>query len=169
VQYEDKDGISIEISLSPKASRVVSRLYGGFSDIGNVLRSRVGAQNSTSALKPQVSQDNIPTVLIINDFNSNIDRTVVEDALYGTLVHDNTREAKTPRFRKNDGRWSLSVPSDLNAVFVLRFEPISVKMDTVDAYLCPNPKYVFESSMFSIPNLSWRRLNASSVDVEESG
>jgi hypothetical protein len=61
----------------------------------------------------------------------------------------------------------IAVPSDLNAVVVLRFEQISVKMDTVDAYLCPNPKYVFESSMFSIPNLSWWRLNTSGVDLEE--
>jgi hypothetical protein len=157
IKYVNIDGFSIEIDLSPGASRVVSRGYVSCSRIVEVLKSR----------KPQISKDNIPSILIINDFNFNIDRTVVEDALFGTLVHDETCREKISYFRKNDGIWSLEIPSNLNAVIVLRFEGITMRVKTLDAYICPNPHKLFKVSMFSIPRLVWRQLNADGVNVED--
>ncbi len=154
----NKDGISIEISMSPDASRVVSRGYVGFFDIKDALEA--------STRRGQISEDCIPSVLIINDFNSNVEPSKIEDVLYGTLVLDETVTAKAEYYRKKDGLWSCDASSELNSVFILRFEQITTKVKSLDAYLCPNPKYELVKSVFSEPKLVWRKLDEAGVRTE---
>lgn len=104
ISYEDKDGISIEFLLSLGASRVVSRLYGGFSDIGDNLKERLGMCDTETQRRLRVSGRNIPSIYVFNDFGHNIEQRIIEAVLYGNSVHDETKNAKTEYYRKNDGR-----------------------------------------------------------------
>ena len=154
----NKNGISIEILLSPGALRVVSRGYVGFFDIRDALGARTR--------RGQISEDCIPSVLIIDDFNSNVKPSNIEAVLYGTPIHDETVTAKAKYYREKDGLWSCGAASELNSVFILRFEQITTKVKSLDAYLCPVPKYELVRSVFSEPKLVWRKLDEAGVRTE---
>ena len=148
-------------SFKSGASRVVTRLYGGFSNIVDDLKALTDSQQGL-----QVSQDDIPSICIVNDFGSNIEPPIIEAVLYGTLVQDETKNAKREYYRENNGRWSSGACPELNSVFILRFEPVTTRVQTLDAYLCPHPKYELVSSVFSEPRLVWRKLDEAEVRTE---
>lgn len=159
ITYKGKSGILIKIEITPDASRPLTYGYGGVSQIQDFLQVRL------SKNKVQVSVQNIPSICVINDFNSNVDREDIERFLYGSFVEDYTKSPKTI-FRQDNGRWSPSSASELNAVFVLRFEPYAINVKTLDAYLCPNPKYKLSKSIFSENNMTWWALDKNGMYLE---
>ena len=166
IQYDDDvSGISLEIGLSPEASRVVSRLYGGFSNILDDLKARLGMRHENARRMLQVSNRNIPSICIINDFSHSIDEIIIESALFGSLVEDHTRPPKVDFYREHDGKWSGTSPSKLNSVIVIRFEPTTLKTQTADVYLCPCPECQFSRSIFAKADLRWREVDENRVHV----
>jgi len=160
VSYKDASGISLEVKLSPDASRVVSRQYGGFSNIIDTLRERLHSL--------QVSNKDIPSIGIIANFHHTIGESIIEDALYGTLGEDDTKPPRVDFYREHNGKWSDATPSEpskLNSVFIIRFEPATMKVRTVDAYLCPYPQCEFSRAVFAKTTLTWRELDKAGVHV----
>jgi hypothetical protein len=160
ITYNGENGILIRIEIAPHVSHPLLYGNGEWSQIQDFLRARLG-QN-----KLQVSAQNIPSICVINDFNSNIDKEDIEQFLYGRPVENYTRADKARIFREDNGRWSRKSPSGLNSVFVLRFEPYAVKIKTLDAYLCPNPKYELSKSIFSESNMTWWALDRNEIYIE---
>ena len=161
ITYKGKSGILIKIEIAPDASHPFHYGHGGWSQIQDFLQVRLG-QN-----KVQVSAQDIPSICVINDFNSNVDREDIGRFLYGSLVEDYTKSPKTI-FREDNGRWSRESACKLNAVLVLRFEPYAMNVKTLDAYLCPNPKYELSKSIFSENNMTWWALDKNGIYIEAS-
>lgn len=166
VSYSDPNGIEIEIDLNPGASRVLSRMYGGFSSLLDDLKIRLGMCVEGIQGKLQTSAESIPSVCIIDDLSYNIDDILIEDVLYGNLVEDHTKPPTVVYYRKNDGRWSSSSPSELSSVFILKFVPTTTKVKTLSAYLCPNPKYELSKSTFPDVKIVWWKLDKKGIFVE---
>lgn len=158
ITYKGKSGILIKIEMAPDASHP-SYGHGGWSQIQGFLEVRLGQNNV------QVSAQDIPSIYVINDFNSNVDREDIGRFLYGSLVEDYTKSPKTI-FREDNGRWSRESASKLNAVLVIRFEPYSMNVKTLDAYLCPNPKYELSKSIFSENNMTWWALDKNGIYIK---
>ncbi len=158
ITYKGKSGILIKIEIAPDASHP-SYGYGGWSQIQDFLQVRLG-QN-----KIQVSVQDIPSICVINDFNSNVEREDIGRFLYGSLVEDYTKSPKAI-FREGNGRWSRESASELNAVLILRFELYAMNVKTLDAYLCPNPKYELSKSIFSENNMTWWALDKNGIYIE---
>lgn len=116
--------------------------------------------------KLQTSAQNIPSVCIIDDFSYNIDRFDIEDALYGKLVEDHTKAPTVVHYRESDGKWSSSSHSELSSVFILKFIPGTAKIKTLSAYLCPNPKYELDKSIFPEVKIVWWKLDKKRIFVE---
>ena len=158
VFFQDESDLELELELSPGASLVVSMMYGGFFGIVDELKSTLGMEVNGKTRKLQISNMNIPSIFIINDFSHNIDRQTIEDVLFGTLVEDTTHK-QASFYREKDGKWLDSVTSDLSAVVVLRFEPLTAQCQSVDAYLCPNPKFRLPISYLPQNGISWWQLD----------
>lgn len=165
VLFKDKSGIELEMQLTPKSSLVVSMMYGGFSGIVDELKSTLGIEVNGVNRKLQVSGMDIPSICIIDDFSQNIDKQTIERVLYGASVHDTTQN-KAKSYRENDGKWSGSSLSDLSALVVLRFKPLTAQCDSVDAYICPNPKYILPISSLPKHGISWWQLDSDGVNVK---
>lgn len=167
ISYSEPNGIEIEIDLNPDASRVLSMLYGGFSDLRDDLKIRLGMCVGGIQGKLQTSAQNIPSVRIIDDFSySKIDRFVIEGVLYGNLVEDSTKSPTVVHYREGDGKWSSLSPSELSSVFILKFVPNTTKLETLSAYLCPNPKYELSKSTFPEAKIVWWKLDKKGIFVE---
>jgi len=166
VSYSEPNGIEIEIALDPGASRVLSRMYGGFSSLLDDLKIRLGMCVEGVQAKLQTSAESIPSVCIIDDLSFNIDDVLIESVLYGNLVDDHTKPPAVVYYRKNDGKWSSSSPSELSSVFILKFVPATTKVKTLSAYLCPNPKYELSKSTFPEVKIVWWKLDKKGIFVE---
>lgn len=166
VSYSDPNSIEIEIDLDPGASRVLSRMYGGFSSLLDDLKIRLGMCVEGIQGKLQTSSESIPSVCIIDDLSFNIDDVLIENVLYGNLVEDHTKPPTVVYYRKNDGKWSSSSPSELSSVFILKFFPATTKVKTLYAYLCPNPKYKLSKSTFPEVKIVWCKLDKKGIFVE---
>jgi hypothetical protein len=155
ITYKGASGILMKIVIAPNA-RLLGYGYLGWSQSQEFWQDRLNQD------RVQVSDQPIPSICVINDFNSNVEREGFERFLYGCKVEDYT---KTP-FRKDNGRWSRESVCELNAVFVLRFEPYAMNVKTLDAYLCPNPKYELSKSIFSEDNMTWWALDKNGMYIE---
>jgi len=169
ISYSDPNSIEIKIDLNPGASRVLSRMYGGFSSLLDDLKIRLGMCVEGVQGKLQTSAESIPSVCIIDDLSFNIDDVLIESVLYGNLVDDYTKPPTVVYYRKNDGKWSSSSPSELNSVFILKFVPTTTKVKTLCAYLCPNPKYRLSKTTFSEKGIVWWKLDKKGIFVEAPG
>jgi len=167
VSYKESNGLEIEIDLSPSVTMVSSMLYGGFSGIQEELKSKLG-MCAIGNRKLQTSANEIPSVCIIDDLSYSIDDLIVEGVLYGNLVEDSTKPPNIVHYRKSDGKWSGSSASELSSVFVLRFVPNSVGVETVNAYLCLNPKIRLSQLSFPEPKIVWRELDEEGVFIKTS-
>jgi hypothetical protein len=161
ITYTGKGGIWITMDIAPDVSHPSGYGCTGWSGMHDFLQDRLNED------RVQVSAQDIPSVCLINDVNSIIRKKDIEGFLYGSLVEDATK-CSTMIYRKDNGRWSRESASELNAVFVLRFEHYALDVKTLDAYLCPNPKYELSKSNFSENNMTWWVLDKNGINIETS-
>ena len=161
INFKNKSGIWIRFWIAPNTfyppSFGGSRVY----QIQGYLGDRLNNDDV------QVSKENIPSICVINDFNSNVDKNDIESFLYGRTCSVYTKP-EIPIFRQNGGRWASNSKSELNAMLILRFESNSVKIKTSDAYLCPNPKYALSYSIFSENIINWWKLDSDGISIISS-
>jgi hypothetical protein len=161
INFKNKSGIWIRIWIAPNTFSPSSFGWARVSLIQDYLSERLNKDDI------QVSKENIPSICVINDFNSNVDKNEIEIFLYGRTCSIYTKPEK-PFFRQNEGIWSGDSKSELSAMLILRFESNSVKIKTSDAYLCPNPKYALSISIFSDKKINWWKLDSDGISIVSS-
>jgi len=167
ITYKESNGLEIEIDLSPNVQAVHSMTYGGISGLQEELKTKLDVC-VIGKRKLQTSANDIPSICIIDDLSYSIDDIIIESVLYGNLIGDHTKPPNVVHYRESDGKWSGSSPSELSSVFILRFVPNSATVETLNAYLCPNPKFRLSQLSFPEPKIVWRELDEEGVFIKTS-
>lgn len=163
IEYKDKDGFSIEFTLSPRATKVVSLMYGGFVGVDKQLKCKLGMQVDGRNCEVQVSIEDIPNLIIVFDHGHWTDQ-IIEGILYGTRVYD-VRGKSEKYYREKNGLWNTKSSSLISAVGTFK-ETLEEKY-TLDAniYLCPKPHFPLTRSLFPISAVKWWQLSPDSYSV----
>ncbi len=166
IPYKDKRGLKIEFELSPKISKVEKMAYGGFIDVDDNLRCKLGMTVKGRECKLQLSTKDIPSIVIICDQGSWSDPIIIEGILYGNRVGTLGSTGTVWYERKRDGRWDNTYPSRLSAVGIFK-SSLDIFPSSVDMYLCPNPLYPLPRSLMSDTNIRWCQLGKDKVSITE--
>jgi hypothetical protein len=141
-------------------------MYGGFSGLKDDLMKKLDVCVRNGKRKLQTSDKDVPSICVIDDISHNIDDLIIESVLFGNLVEDRTKPPRVLYSRESDGKWSDNLPSELTAVFVLKFIQNSIRTESLYAYLCPNPKHELYKGIFAHSKITWRSLNINGLCIE---
>jgi len=164
-KYNNRKGLVIEFELSPGASKVEQIAYGGFIDMDDNLRCKLGMTVKGRECKVQLSTKDIPSIVIICD-QGNWSNPIIEGILYGNRVGILGSTGIVRYERKRDGRWDNTYPSRLSAVGIFK-SSLDILPSSVDMYLCPNPLYPLPRSLMSNTNIRWWQLDKDKVSITE--
>ncbi len=164
-RYNSRKGLVIEFELLPGTSEVEQIAYGGFIDIEDSLKSKLGMSVRGWDPKLQLSTKDIPSIVIICDQGSWSD-PIIEGILYGNRLGTLGSTGTVWYERKRDGRWDNTYPSRLSAVGIFK-SSLDIFPSSVDMYLCPNPLYPLPRSLMSDTNIRWWQLGKDKVSITE--
>lgn len=165
IKYENEQGLAIDFVVSAESSGVIGMAYGGFIDIDNQLKCKLGMPVRGMNCRAQISARDIPSLVIICDAG-NLSNLTIEGILYGTRV-GTLIKGKPIVFehREKNGKWDNDLESPLSAVGVFKWSLKEDFVPNVDIYLCPRPSFLLPKSIFSECNIRWWRLGDDRIAV----
>ncbi|MBC8511898.1 MAG: hypothetical protein H8D32_02830 [Dehalococcoidia bacterium] len=166
VEYQDGSGLVIEFELSSGASTIQSMAYGGWVDVDDNLRYKLGMPVEGRKSRIQVSARDIPSFVVICDPGDWANRRI-EGMLYGSKVTILGNKAQKGReYRRKDGKWDNQTMSDLSAVGVFQEDFSNQKFPKcVEMYLCPSPRFPLSKHLFTDSTIRWLRLADDNISV----
>ncbi len=148
---------------SPSDDAVRLLAYGGFLNIEDNLRLKLGMVVNGIAGRSQLAQESTPSILVLCDRASVVD-AVLEGLLYGCRVGHMGRRHVRWSERRPDGRWSPGRQDFLSAVGLFQTR-LGVEPRRFDLYLCPNPKHPLSAKFLGLNGVSPWELAPDGVTV----
>jgi len=162
-RYNNRKGLAIDFKLSPGASTVKQMVYGGFIDIEDNLKFKLGILVRGRTPKVQLSSNDIPSIVIICDQGAWSD-PIIEGILYGNKVGTLGSKGVVRYKRKRDGRWDNTCLSRLSAVGIWKAD-LGMTPSSVDIYLCPNPLFPLPKSLLNDSSIKWWQLGDDKISI----
>jgi hypothetical protein len=166
VEYGSPGSLLIKFTLVPGASRVVSKMYGGYLAIDKQLKSKLGMQVDGKNFEVQVSAKDIPSVIILND-RGHWTEPILDGILYGTKVTRVYKNGEETYYRENNGLSGTGNSNLISAVGVFKETLDEQYSLNVKMYLCPKADFPLSKTLLNDRGIKWLQLAPDGYSIIE--